>query len=66
MGEGRRLVDTAAAAVAVDRTPATIRKWVERGYLKRYGREGRRGLVDLDEVILTGRRMTGDTPRRPT
>ncbi|MEE6280161.1 hypothetical protein [Georgenia sp. MJ170] len=66
MGE-RTTVDTAAAAVAVGRKPTTIRKWVQWGWVRRAGRDGRRGLVDLEDVLLANRALeAGDTPRRPS
>lgn len=62
--EGRRLVDTGAAAVPVGRKPATIRKWIERGHLERRGRDGRRGLVDLDAVLdVDAAIRNGEPPR---
>lgn len=45
-----QLVDTLAAAVAVNRSPATIRDWLRKGWLAPHGRENRRTLVDLAQV----------------
>lgn len=45
-----QLVDTHAAAVAVNRSPATIRDWLRKGWLTPHGRENRRTLVDLAQV----------------
>ncbi len=45
-----QLVDTHAAAVAVARSPATIRDWLRKGWLTPHGRENRRTLVDLAQV----------------
>lgn len=45
-----KLVDTQAAAVAVGRTPATIRGWIHEGKLTRHGTASRRAMVDLEQV----------------
>ncbi|QUC01208.1 hypothetical protein [Cellulosimicrobium cellulans] len=45
-----QLVDTHAAACAVQRSPATIRDWLRKGWLTPHGREDRRTLVDLAQV----------------
>ncbi|MBY8882379.1 hypothetical protein [Actinacidiphila acidipaludis] len=52
-----RLVPTAVAALAASVTEATIRKWVSRGKITRYGTPGR-SQFDIDEVtrIALGRR----------
>ena len=49
-----RLVDTQAAAIAVNRQPATIRSWIHRGRIQAHGtdRHGRT-LVDLAEIYRT-------------
>lgn len=48
---GAILVDTAAAAKAIDRPAATIRQWASRGHLIRQGTDRRgRALYDLDAV----------------
>lgn len=48
---GPQLVDTAAAAVAVNTTTQTIRQWRVRGKVHQHGRDERgRGLYDLGEV----------------
>jgi hypothetical protein len=41
----RRLVDVAAAAVAIDGRRTVIRAWIRRGHLTLYD-----GMLDLDEV----------------
>jgi predicted site-specific integrase-resolvase len=52
-----RLVPTAVAALAASVSEATIRKWVSRGKITRYGTPGR-SQFDIDEVtrIALGRR----------
>ena len=45
------LVDSHAAAAAVNVRPATIRKWISLGYLQKYGTdEHGRSLVELGAV----------------
>jgi hypothetical protein len=52
-----QLVDTAAAAVAVNTTTQTIRQWRVRGKVQQYGKDGRgRGLYDLGEVYQAAAR----------
>jgi hypothetical protein len=47
----RILVDTGAAAAAVQRPPATIRGWAHRGLIRQYGEDdARRTLYDLADV----------------
>jgi hypothetical protein len=52
-----RLVPTRVAALAASVSEATIRKWVSRGKITRYGTPGR-SQFDIDEVtrIALGRR----------
>ena len=58
------IVDTNAAASAVQRTPATIRRWAQRGLIKPCGTDGRRRrLWDLHEVIACS---LEHPPREPT
>ena len=59
-----RLVPTELAALAAGVGEATIRKWVSRGKLTRYGTP-RRALFDLDELLdLAGPGETEEiTPR---
>lgn len=45
-----RLVDAELAAVAADVTRGTLRVWVHRGRLRRYGTAGV-ALYDLDELV---------------
>lgn len=58
---GRTLVDSRAAAVAAGVRPSTVRAWLSRGLLERYGTDSRRRtLVDLAEVqALAVRRRNG-------
>lgn len=66
MTEGSRqvLVDTPAAAVAVDRPPATIRNWAHRGLIRQQGKDGsRRTLYDLADVYQAARQMASHRKR---
>jgi hypothetical protein len=45
-----RLVPTTVAALAVGVTEATIRKWVSRGKITRYGAPNCRSEFDIDEL----------------
>jgi DNA-binding transcriptional MerR regulator len=46
------IVDTVAAAAAVDVPPSTIRTWASRGLLNRHGTDRRgRTLYDLQDVV---------------
>ena len=48
------LVDTVAAAVAVDVAPGVIRKWAHRGHLVRQGQDAKgRTVYDLQDVYDT-------------
>jgi predicted site-specific integrase-resolvase len=56
----RRTVPTELAALALGVKEATIRKWVSRGKLRRYGSPGR-AEYDVDEIHrLAGKRNTID------
>lgn len=58
-----RLVDTAALAVLLGLSPATIRWHAHRGHLTRAGRDRRgRTLYDLDHALLATRLAPGLTP----
>ncbi|MDF5753542.1 helix-turn-helix domain-containing protein [Spongiactinospora sp. TRM90649] len=46
----RRMVPTELAALALGVKEATIRKWVSRGKIQRYGSPGR-AEYDLDEIL---------------
>ncbi|MET9735961.1 hypothetical protein ABZZ79_36655 [Streptomyces sp. NPDC006458] len=52
-----RLVDTKVAALAVGVSEATIRKWVSRGKITRYGAPHCRSAFDIEELsaIAMGR-----------
>ncbi|WP_107288564.1 helix-turn-helix domain-containing protein [Streptomyces sp. NBRC 110611] len=50
-----RLLTTAEAAVVACVTPATVRKWVHRGYLRPIARYGNRNLYREDHVLRTER-----------
>ena len=55
-------VDTNAAAAAIERTPATIRRWAQRGLIAPVGTDGqRRRLWDLAQVIACAQKH----PPRP-
>ncbi|MFW6694495.1 hypothetical protein [Streptomyces sp. MAR4 CNX-425] len=45
-----RLVPTKVAALAMGVSEATIRKWVSRGKLTRYGAPNRRSQYDIEEL----------------
>ncbi|MDX6362036.1 MAG: hypothetical protein QOC85_1039, partial [Streptomyces sp.] len=45
------LITAELAADEVGVTPATIRKWVQRGHLRPAGTEGRRRLYRLEDVF---------------
>ncbi|MBL1087386.1 hypothetical protein JK359_36475 [Streptomyces actinomycinicus] len=45
-----RLVPTKVAALAVGVSEATIRKWVSRGKITRYGAPHRRSEFDIEEL----------------
>ncbi|WP_326796452.1 hypothetical protein OG946_14045 [Streptomyces sp. NBC_01808] len=45
-----RLVSTKVAALAMGVSEATIRKWVSRGKLTRYGAPNRRSHFDIEEL----------------
>lgn len=45
-----RLVPTKVAALAMGVSEATIRKWVSRGKLTRYGAPNRRSQFDIEEL----------------
>ncbi|MDQ0757403.1 hypothetical protein [Streptomyces canus] len=45
-----RLVPTKVAALAVGVSEATIRKWVSRGKITRYGAPHRRSQFDIEEL----------------
>jgi DNA-binding transcriptional MerR regulator len=54
------LVDTLAAARAVDRPEATIRNWAHRGLIIKKGEDNsrrRRSLYDLEDVYRTASRI---------
>lgn len=54
-----RIVDTQAAAIAVRRTPATIRSWIHRGKITAHGKDNiGRTLVDLGQVYRTAAETT--------
>jgi predicted site-specific integrase-resolvase len=53
-----RLVPTAVAAMAASVSEATIRKWVSRGKITRYGTPGR-SEFDIDEVTRIALRRRG-------
>lgn len=45
-------VDTAAGAAAIDRKPADIRRWRQRGLLEQVGKDDQgRGLYRLTDII---------------
>jgi hypothetical protein len=52
---GRRRVNTELAALAVGVSPATIRQWVRRGKLTRYGSPSR-AEFDIAELLAVTRR----------
>ena len=62
------LVDTQAAAVAVQVAPATVRSWAHRGYLERKGTgpgSGRVGLYDLGQVYSVAAAIArGERPKK--
>ncbi|MFF1447879.1 MerR family DNA-binding transcriptional regulator [Streptomyces sp. NPDC058274] len=49
------LITAELAADEVGVTPATIRKWVQRGHLRPAGTEGRRRLYRLEDVFAAER-----------
>ncbi|WP_405791563.1 hypothetical protein [Streptomyces sp. NBC_01506] len=51
-----RLVPTKVAALAVGVSEATIRKWVSRGKITRYGAPHRRSEFDIEELTEIARR----------
>ncbi|SEO62313.1 hypothetical protein [Actinacidiphila rubida] len=53
-----RLVPTRVAAMAASVSEATIRKWVSRGKITRYGTPGR-SEFDIDEVTRIALRRRG-------
>jgi len=53
-----RLVPTRVAALAASVSEATIRKWVSRGKITRYGTPGR-SEFDIDEVTRIALRRRG-------
>ncbi|MEU3227829.1 hypothetical protein ABZ695_32325 [Streptomyces sp. NPDC006976] len=56
----RRTVPTELAALAAGVSPATIRKWVSRGKITRFG-SPQRAEYDLDELY----ELLSRSPRRP-
>lgn len=58
-----RLVPTKVAALAADVSEATIRKWVSRGKITRYGIRGRSefDIEELMKIALQRRRRSGRT-----
>ncbi|MCX5372780.1 hypothetical protein OG613_43010 [Streptomyces sp. NBC_00015] len=56
-----RLVPTNVAALAVGVSEATIRKWVSRGKITRYGAPNCRSAFDIDELT----RIALQRSRRP-
>lgn len=57
----RTIVDAQAAAVAVQRSTPTIRRWLHEGLLTHHGYRNRRALVDLAEVY-----KVANAPRKRT
>ncbi|GAA1358099.1 helix-turn-helix domain-containing protein [Streptomyces beijiangensis] len=49
------LISGDLAAIEVDVSPATIRKWVQLGHLRAAGRQGRRLLYRLEDVFAAER-----------
>ncbi|GAA2395809.1 hypothetical protein GCM10010420_21690 [Streptomyces glaucosporus] len=52
---GAPLITAELAADEAGVTPATIRKWVERGHLRPAGAQGRRRLYRLEDVFAAER-----------
>lgn len=66
--EGPQLVTAREAVADLEVEPATIRKWVSRGYLQNVGYRGRAALYDrddLEKVRRRTRRRTNTSPIRP-
>jgi predicted site-specific integrase-resolvase len=59
-----RLVPTNVAALAVGVSEATIRKWVSRGKITRYGAPNCRSAFDIDELTEIAVRRPACSPRR--
>ncbi|MFE7571482.1 helix-turn-helix domain-containing protein [Streptomyces sp. NPDC057539] len=55
--------DLAASEAGV--SPATIRKWVQRGHLATAGRQGRRSLYRLEDVFAAERNAQDIAPGSP-
>lgn len=65
MTSGPVIVDTSAAALAVERTPATVREWAARGLLEQVGTDERgRRLYKLADVYRVAQLHPPRTPRR--
>ncbi len=60
-----RLVPTKVAALAVGVSEATIRKWVSRGKITRYGAPNRRSEFDIDELTQIALQRRALAPRGP-
>lgn len=59
-----RLVPTNVAALAVGVSEATIRKWVSRGKITRYGAPNCRSGFDIDELTEIAKlRHIGESPK---
>ncbi|MCX5000635.1 hypothetical protein [Streptomyces longwoodensis] len=61
-----RLVPTRVAALAVGVSEATIRKWVSRGKITRYGAPNCRSEFDIEELQEIALRRRSEAPDTPS